>query len=156
MGVSFRVYGTVDAFPSIDELIEVLEDSEFEVTIETEDEDEDEWSDLLVFEPSIEGPVNAFRLDGNEFDDEVEDLLDALKGCEPGQENSDLVRTLQNAVICFGVDLPDDLVDDDNALLVASLLAQQFAARCDGVYCVDGEGFFDDSGELILELATGE
>jgi hypothetical protein len=47
MSLMIRVYGTVEAFPTMDELIEQLEEGEFEVTLETEedDDDEDNWTD---------------------------------------------------------------------------------------------------------------
>ncbi|MCC7391317.1 hypothetical protein IT571_03040, partial [Candidatus Sumerlaeota bacterium] len=54
MALAIRIYGTVDVFPSMDEIIEQLEESDFEVTLETEEDEEDEenWQRLYVYESS--------------------------------------------------------------------------------------------------------
>lgn len=158
MGLSFRVYGTNEAIPNVDEIIEFLEESEFEVTIESDDEEEEEWNELFVYEASLDEPVSLYRLteeDGAE--DEVETVLSHLTENGNGDESAkELRHTIENCMVIYGVDVPDEAEDDDNALVLSSLIVQLLAQKCDGIYCVDGEGFFNDAGDLIYELVEGE
>jgi len=157
MSLTISIYGSTDANLEIDELIEILEEAEFEVTVEEEEEREDDsdpWTDLLVFEASIDGPISLSRLDGSgEQEKEVAGLLSALREVKKCRETKYISNLLENLAIGFTIEVPEEMAEDDNALLLASLLAQILAQKSDGIYCVDGEGFFDESGDLILELA---
>ncbi len=157
MSLSIRVYGTIDQLPSIDELMELLEENEFEVAMETDDEDGDDWEELHVFESSLDRPVSVLRiLEPPVMTSEAEGLLKELTTQNGSEESHVLVETLQNCVNMFGIELSEEMAEDDTALLLSSLLAQIFALKTDGIYCVDNEGFFDDSGELVFELAADE
>lgn len=156
MALSIKVYGNADSFPSIEEIIDFLEESEFEITIETEDDDEDDWEELYVFESSLDCAIDVVRCDEDEeIEEEVKNLLESMNGSTT-EEAAVIRQTLENRAIVMGIELPEEAEDDDNALVMCSLLAQYLAQRCDGIYCVDGEGFFDETGELILELADVE
>lgn len=168
MPITFRVYGTSDTCPPPDELIEALEELEFEVTIEDdsskEDSDEDSeegeeahWTELEVYEESIDGALKVTRLtEEDDFSDEIEELLTALAQEKKTKETRQLTRVLQNCVSCYEIELADDLTEDDNALLLCSTLAQQLAQRCEGVYCLGEEGFFSEAGDFLLSLAEEE
>jgi hypothetical protein len=157
MSLMIRVYGTVEAFPTMDELIEQLEEGEFEVTLETEedDDDEDNWTDLFVYESSLDEPVSIRRFeDPDTLKDEIQALKDTLSEYEESEEGSHLLNVLENCSVAFSVEAPEEIAEEDNALLLCTLLAQILAQRSDGLYSVDSEGFFNENGELIFELAS--
>lgn len=159
MAFSIRIYGTVDSFPSMDELIEILEESDFEVTLETEDEegDEENWTELLIFESSLDGPISVYRLvEPDILTAEVDKLKETLGEYEESPEGNLLLNVFENCAIGFGIEAPEEIANDDNTLLLSSLVAQILAQRTDGVYSVDSEGFFNENGELIFELASEE
>jgi hypothetical protein len=152
----FRIFGSVDSIPAMDDLIECLEEGEFEVTFESEDEDEENWSEIQIYEASLDGPVVLFRMvDGDALGEELSDAIDALTEDE-SEEALNVRGALESASIGYGIDLPDDLTEDDNALVLCQVLAQFMAQRCDGIYSVDGEAWFNEAGELILEYASEE
>lgn len=156
MGLSFRVFGTNDVIPAIDEITDLLEESEFDISVETEeDEDEESWSSFLLFEGSVDEPINVFRIESSDaIDEELEKIRELIS--DEDKDAKDLVHTLENCVVVFGIDLPDDIEDDDNALMVGSLVSQFLAQRTDGVYAVDSEGIFNDAGDLIYEMIQEE
>lgn len=160
MSVLFRIYATTESCPALDDLIEVLEESDFEITLESElDEDEDGvWEDVLVWDANLEEPLSVIRLtDVEEVRTDSVQLLEQL-GLGPNhcKEREFLERALKNCAGAFTVEVPETLADEDNALLLASQLAQFLSQRTDGFYTVDSEGIFDDSGDLLLELVEGE
>jgi hypothetical protein len=143
----------------MDEIIEMFEDAEFDVTLETETEEDDEdvaWSELLVYESSLDGPISLFRYE--EPEDYAEALEAAMAPLE-GQESEDAegVRAfLESCSYGFGIDLPDEFADEENALVMCSVLAQFLAQRCDGLYLVDTDAWFNEAGEMVLEFAEEE
>lgn len=161
MAVLFRVYGTVETAPPEDELVDFLEDNGFEdITVETEEVEEDieeleGWTELLVFEPSLEEPVSIARLvDDDAFNQELESISGKLNGNgTAGEELKELRHTLDNCVMIYCVEIPEEYADHDDTLMLANMVAQFLAQKADGVYCVDQEGFFNDSGDLIYEVA---
>lgn len=141
----------------MDDVLEALEESDFEATIESDDEDEDDWTELMIFESCLDGPITLFRyLDTRELNQEVKNLVAMLASHRESDGGRHLLGTFDNCIMCFGIEVPEEMAEDDNALLLCLVLAQLLSQRCDGIYCVDDEGFFDDSGDLILELASGE
>lgn len=157
MPLTIRIYATVDTCPSLEEIVDALEESEFEVTIETEDEEDDEWNDAMIYESSLDGPITLTRDDSGDYDEELEEYTKALgNGSGHEAEEGSLLHTLQNTVAIYGIEAPDEIGDEDNALLLCSIMAQILAQKTDGVYCVDGEGFFDETGELIFEVAKDD
>lgn len=157
MALAIRIYGTVDVFPSMDEIIEQLEESDFEVTLETEEDEEDEenWQRLYVYESSLDEPISIDRFDGSHpLREEIDALKETLQEYEQCAEGDYLQNTLDSCAIAFAVEAPEEIAEDDNALMLATLIAQIIAQRTDGVYCVDSEGFFNQNGDLIFELAN--
>lgn len=158
MPMVFRVFGSVDSVPTMDEIIEMFDEAEFEVTLETENEEDDEdvWSDLLVYESSLDGPINLFRIeDEDAFAETVEQALEPLEGQEA--DDAEAVRSvLESCTVAYGIDLQDEFADDENALVMCSVLAQFLAQRCDGLYLVDSEAWFNEAGEMVLEFAEEE
>jgi organic radical activating enzyme len=156
MALSISIYGVLFALPSIDELIETLEESEFEITMETEESEED-WEELLVFESSLEGPIDVIRyMERSEYAQDLSRIKDCLENQDDSKSRRQILESVENCAAAYRIDVPDEMEDDDNALLIAIILAQTFVQRIDGFYCVDGEGFFDESGDLILEVAKNE
>jgi hypothetical protein len=158
MAVSFKIYGTIDTTPNFDEITELLEESDFDITIELDGEDEDEdaedWGELFIYEASLDEPISLYRIsEEDDLEEELEHVLKHFGGNGHGDEIKDLRHTLDNCVVIYGVEVPEECEDDDTALVLASLIVQTMAQRCDGIYCVDGEGFFNDAGDLIYELA---
>jgi hypothetical protein len=162
MALSFFVFGTDDEFPSSLELLDILEESDFEVSLEDDEDDEDheddeDWTTLLIFEESLEEPITVKRLtDESEFDELAAQLAEAARSAGDGAAVKDLVDHFEAATIGFTVELHDANEDDDNALLLCALIAQTLAARCDGIYSAGGGAFFDETGELLLDLAGAE
>lgn len=155
MAISFRIYGTLEAIPTLDEVADYLEESDFEVTIECEEEDEDDWEEIFVYEESLAEPARVFRTDdGDSIEEELEEVLKIIDRSNPSQEVKDLLHTLSNCVVVYGVELPDEAEEDENALILTSLVAQCLAQKVDGVYTVDAEGIFNDAGDLIYEMAV--
>lgn len=155
MALRMTIYSTLDGYPSIDELLEALEEYEFDATIECEEDEEEEWEDLYVFESSIEGAIEISR------SDQRNEIVSALNGTRTSVERfctngsrEQILQVFDNCVMIFEIEIPEELVNDDNALLLGSLLAQTLAARTDGIYCVDSEGYFDELGELLFERAA--
>lgn len=135
----------------MDEIVEFLEESDFDVTIECE-EDEEEWTEILIFEESLVEPIRVTRMEDEEtVEEELNTLYDLLSPEENNPDYKDLFHTLSNCISVYGAELPDDCEEEDNALLLSNLVAQCFAQKVDGVYTVDDEGIFDDSGELLFE-----
>lgn len=157
MGMNFRIYGSVESIPSMDEIIETLEESDFEITLENEDEDEDEWTQLMVYESSMAGPITLFRfVEGDDLPEAIEELMEAISENPDSDEGNQLLGILENCTIGYGVDLSDELVEDDNAIVLSQLLAQYLAQKCDGIYVVDEAGFFNETGDLIYEALVEE
>ena len=157
MGLSFRVYGTLELTPTLDELIEILEEGEFDATIESDGEDEVDWSEFLIFEASLDEPISLYCIDDEDgINDDLDHILSRLMHNGNQEDAKELIHILQNTVSIYGVDVPEEHEDDDNALLLCSLLVQYLAQKTDGIYCVDAEGFFNDSGDLIYEVVQEE
>ncbi len=115
MSILFRIYATTDACPSLDDLIEWLEESDFEITLESElDEDEDGlWEDVLVWDANLEEPVSALRLtDGDEVRDDCIQLLEQL-GLGPNhcKEREFLEKVLRNCTGGFIVEVPESMAE---------------------------------------------
>src|SRR5690606_7793112 len=109
---------------SIEEIIDFLEESEFEITIETEDDEEDNWEELYVFESSLDCAVDLVRCDEDEeIEEEVKNLLESMNGSTT-EEAAVIRQTLENRAIVLAIELPEEAEDDDNALVMCSLLAQ--------------------------------
>lgn len=155
----FRIFGSVDSLPTMDEIIEMFDEAEFEVTLESEsgEDDEDEiWSELLVYESSLDGPISLFRYeDPDDFAEALESATEPLEGQE-SEDAESVLAFLKGCPYGFGIDLPDEMADDENALVMCSVLAQYLAQRCDGLYLVDSDAWFNEAGEMVLEFAEEE
>ena len=154
MSMMFRIFGSVDAPPSADELLETLGEKDFDLTLENEEEDEDEeesWAELMVYESSMDGAIRLFRYtEGEQLSDDLSSLMDGLADREDAEQAGQILGLLENSTVGYGIDLPDELEGDDNAILLCSLLAQMLAQKCDGIYCVDDEYYFTETGDLML------
>ena len=141
--------------PSREELQEALEESDFEVTLEGEEDDEETaWIDLEVYESSLDGPIALSRItDADMLEEEAAEYVEVLTEQNPSEEAKFLLNVFENCSIGFSIELPEEVAEDDNALMLCMVLAQTLAEKCDGIYSVDNEGLFDETGELIFELA---
>jgi len=160
MAVTFRVYGTVESVPSDDDLIDFLEENNFEdLSIETEEvdsEDEDEnsgWAEWLIYEPNLDEPVAVTRIVEDEaFGAEIDRIVARLStASKDSDEVRELRHVIDNCVVVYAVELPEEYADNDEAMMLTSMVAQFLAQKSDGIYCVDEEGFFNDAGDLIYE-----
>ncbi len=160
MSISFRIYSTLEGCPLLDDLIEALEELDFEIEVESElEEDEDGmWDDVLVWESSLEEPVRVVRLTNlDEIGADTGKLLELLNlQSNHCSERVFLEGVLKSCVGGFIVEIPETMAEEDNALLLGSQVAQFLSSRCDGFYVVDSEGVFDDNGEFLLELIEEE
>jgi hypothetical protein len=157
MPLVFYVYGSVDSLPTLDEVIETIAEAEFDIEVETEDDDEDaEWQELEIFEDSIDGAIKVSRmLDKEDLGENLQVAIESLEEDGSAEANK-LAAILGECSLGFTVELADDLAEDDNALVLGKALANYLAERCDGVYSLDGDAWFDNTGELILEFITEE
>jgi len=159
MSMSFRIFGSVDALPSPDELVETLAEHDFDLTVENEegDEEDEEWVELMVYESSIDGPIRLFRYtDSDQLSGDMGDLMDTLAEEEESEEAQQVLGILENCTVGYGIDLSDEIEEDDNALLLCSLLAQLIAQKCDGIYSVDDQAYFNETGDLMYAMAEEE
>ncbi len=77
-----------------------------------------------------------------------------MESCDSTDEARSLKEILNETIVTYSIDLDEEMVEDDNVMLVAMLTAQFLAQKCAGVYCVDSEGFFDETGELLYEVLS--
>lgn len=157
--MQFRIYGSLESTPSAEEITESLEESEFDVTIEAEEGDggDEAWTSLLVYETSLEEPIPVFRYaDDDDLEQDLAELTELLEDEENSKEKNAVLRQVGNSGVGYGVDLPDDLIEDDNAIVMCSLLAQFLAQKCSGFYTVDSGAFFSESGDLMYAMAVEE
>lgn len=158
MAISFRVYGTDYEPPAPSELLDALEESEFEVSLETEEEDEDneeEWFQLFIYETSLDEPVTVALLEEDELSQEVGQLNKQVHSLNGSTDLHDLKHQIDGTIIGFRVEYPHD-DEDENALLMCHLIAQILSQKTSGFFTVDKEAIFDDSGELLAELMEVE
>lgn len=152
MALSYRIFGTIETIPSLEEIADYLEEGDFDVTIECEEEDVEEWTELFIYEEALEGgPARLFRIeDSDAIEEELSVVLNMLGKNGDSAEFKELRHQLSNCVVVYGIELQDG-DEDDNALLLTCLAAQCLAQKADGVYTVDTDGIFSDDGELIYE-----
>lgn len=158
MALCFRVFGTDYEPPAPREILDALEESEFEVSLETEEEnedDEEEWFQLFLYETSLDEPVTIFVLEDDELEDELSELGKLIVNVNGDADLADLKHQVESTVLGFRIEYPTD-DDDENALLMCHLIAQVVAQKISGFFTVDREAIFDDSGELLVELAEVE
>lgn len=156
MSFSIRVYGTVDAVPSYEEILEALEENELEATAEVGDDD-DPWAEMLVYVSDLDGPISIVcHSDQEPLREETKELIERFSTQDESEEAHRLVNAFESAVVAFTVEIPDEMAEDDTALLMTSLVAQILAQKTDGIYSVDAEGFFDETGELLFAPAEEE
>jgi hypothetical protein len=88
--------------------------------------------------------------EGDVFDEEIEEFQETLKTVDDGAGKQAVVDVLQNASQVFACYIPDDITETGWEL-VESLL-EKLLDTTGGSLQVDGEGFFDKEGELILAV----
>jgi hypothetical protein len=159
MAICFCVFGIDDELPPPREILEALEECDFDVSLETEEEDdeiEEEWFQLKIYETSLEEPIEVTLLDNDELQERVDELRDQIGHCDDSEVVSRLSHQLGSAVIGFRVEYLDDASEDENALLMCNVIAQILSQKLSGFFTVDNAAIFDDTGELLMELVEYE
>lgn len=159
MALCFQIFGTDDELPTPREILDVLEESDFEVSIELEEEDEDnerEWTELLIYESSLEEPVTVYILGLDELDESIATLKQSLRQFNGSIDLKEINHQVDNIVVGFRIEYPNEDLDDENPLLMSHLIAQILTQKTSGFFTVDEEAIFDETGDLLLELAEVE
>jgi len=147
-----RVLSKDDAFPSIEELTEVLRAAHPDYRLMLESGEEDEWESLLlasVDEVEVAVLERNPVFDGSVGQDEIADFIEELRDCRPESgvewltEYMDEVKT----VFAFQHLQGAEMVDGGNAL---HALRSALWERGDAIIQADGEGFTNEEGFHIV------
>jgi hypothetical protein len=105
----------------------------------------EEQSRSLMLDRSLRGQEER------ELEEDVEEFLEQLQGLEGDEgKKKQVVDILNETNQMFALYIPDDITEEGWEL--AEKLMENLLEMTDGVLQVDGEGFFDKEGELILEM----
>jgi hypothetical protein len=153
-----RVFTASTAAPTIPVLHQQLEQEEF--TFDTFPKTDDprygaeNWRTLhLAYDKNVASVMLDRSVRGDEgdvFGEEIEEFQEALKSVPESAEKTAVQQILQNASQVFACYIPDDMTEEGWEL-VESLL-EKLLDSTEGSLQVDGEGFFDKEGELILSM----
>ena len=147
-----RVLSKDDAFPTIDELREVLRAAHPGFRLALESGDEEDWDSLLLATDDEVEVAVLERLpvyDGSTGQDEIADMLEDLDGCRPEsgvawlEEFLGEVKTVYSLQHLHGA----ELVDGGNAL---HALRSALWERGDAILQADNEGFTNEEGFHIV------
>jgi hypothetical protein len=149
---STRVLSKDDAFPSIEELTEVLRAAHPDFRLTLESGEEDDWESLLL---SSEDEVEVAVLERNPVfngslgQDEIADFLEDLRDCKPESGVDWLTDYLAEVktIYAFQHLQGAELVDGGNAL---HALRSALWERGDAIIQADGEGFTNEEGFHIV------
>ena len=152
MPYSTRVLSKDDAFPSIEELTEVLRAAHPDFRLTLESGEEDDWESLLL---SSEDEVEVAVLERNPVfngslgQDEIADFLEDLRDCKPESGVDWLTDYLAEVktIYAFQHLQGAELVDGGNAL---HALRSALWERGDAIIQADGEGFTNEEGFHIV------
>ena len=152
MPYSTRVLSKDDAFPSIEELTEVLRAAHPDFRLTLESGEEDDWESLLL---SSEDEVEVAVLERNPIfngslgQDEIADFLEDLRDCKPESGVEWLTDYLAEVktIYAFQHLQGAELVDGGNAL---HALRSALWERGDAIIQADGEGFTNEEGFHIV------
>ena len=153
-----RVFTNKTKAPNISELRHQLEQDGFvfETFPDTDDPryTAEDWRTLHLAHDRNVASIILYRSvrgdEGDVFNDEIEEFQEALNSVADAPEKQAVQQILQNASQIFACYIPDDL-NETGWELVESLLEKLLEAT-DGSLQVDGEGFFDKEGELLLAV----
>ncbi len=152
MPYSTRVLSKDDAFPSIEELTEVLRAAHPDFRLTLESGEEDDWESLLL---SSEDEVEVAVLERNPVfngslgQDEIADFLEDLRDAKPDSGVQWLTDYLAEVktIYAFQHLQGAELVDGGNAL---HALRSALWERGDAIIQADGEGFTNEEGFHIV------
>ncbi|HEU4964741.1 MAG TPA: hypothetical protein VFV52_12925 [Bacilli bacterium] len=154
-----RVLTKTTQAPTLPVLVETLEQAGFAFTTFPDPDDErytapdwsklhlayDERSHSLMLDRSLRGQAEG------ELEEDVEEFLEQLQAVQTDdavkKQITDLLNESQQIFACY---IPDDILEDGWNLVEA--LMEQLLDATGGTLQVDGEGFFDAEGELLLEM----
>lgn len=152
-----RVFTNSTAAPTIEAVCKQLEQDGFVFDTFPKSDDPrytvENWRTLhLAYDKNVASIMLDRSVRGDEgdvFGEEIEEFQDVLKDVE-GAGKGAVSEILQNASQIFACYLPDDLTEEGWEL-VESMLEKLLDAT-EGSLQVDGEGFFDKEGELLLAI----
>lgn len=147
-----RVLSKDDAFPSIEELSEVLRAAHPDYRLTLESGEEDEWESLLlssVDEVEVAVLERNPVFNGSVGQDEIADFLEELRDCRPESGVEWLTGYLAEVktVYAFQHLQGAEMVDGGNAL---HALRSALWERGDAIIQADGEGFTNEEGFHIV------
>ena len=152
MPYSTRVLSKDDAFPSIEELTEVLRAAHPDFRLTLESGEEDDWESLLlssVDEVEVAVLERNPVYDGSLGQDEIADFLEDLRDCKPECGVEWLTNYLAEVktIYAFQHLQGAELVEGGNAL---HALRTALWERGDAIIQADGEGFTNEEGFHIV------
>ena len=147
-----RVLSKDEAFPPVEELVELLQSQHPGYKLTLEEGDEEEWETLLLSsddEVEVALVVRSTVFDGSAGQDEVADFLEDLQDCKPESAVEWLEDYLAEVktVYAFQHLHGAELVDGGNAL---HALRSALWERGDAIIQADGEGFTNEEGFHIV------
>jgi hypothetical protein len=147
-----RIFGTNNWRPRASALVEHLLRAGFRIDSDVLGDDDD-WEQVTLEDPGTEAPVMLERMppDSAEVCDEVEPLLEALERMDDVVDVDQIEDVLRQTRQLFIVGIPSGLHSDETVERLSTTLSQFLAQQTKGIYQVDGEGFYDAKGMLLLE-----
>jgi len=152
-----RVFSLAEDYPSryaiCDELLEAgYEFSTFPGKYD-EDFDEKDWKYLMLeYDPNHE-PIRIERnVKGVDsiFEEEQEEFLEVLKELPYSKGQKKAIEVVKNMVQIYALDIDEDITDEGWDFL--ETLLDFIADATDGYVQIDGEGIYDQEGELLVEM----
>jgi hypothetical protein len=154
MSFWWRVFGKADSRPEsastlIDSITAVAPQATTNVTVDNDER----WVRLAVTVSRGETPVYLERF--HRSDEGIRGELQAwaawLETCDYSPNHQALMTHMIQTQQVFTLRKP---VDQANEILVDKIclaICRYLAAECDGVYQIDGQGFFSADGTLLLQ-----
>ena len=147
-----RVLSKDEAFPSIEELLEVLRAAHPDYKLTIESGDEEVWESLLlsgIDEVEVAVLERNPVFDGSLGQDEIADFLEDLRDCKPETGVQWLTNYLAEVKMIYAFQHLQgaETVDGGNAL---HALRSALWERGDAIIQADGEGFTNEEGFHIV------
>ena len=147
-----RVLSKDEAFPSIEELVEVVRAGHPDYKLTLESGEEDEWETLLlssVDEVEVAVIERNPVYDGSTGQDEIADFLEELQDCKPESGVQWLTEYLAEVKTIYASQHLQgaEMVDGGNAL---HALRSALWERGDAIIQADAEGFTNEEGFHIV------
>jgi hypothetical protein len=148
MSLWYRVFGTTDAPPDPDALLRTLRETAPDVSLQFE-LGERGWLRAAVRLPRADAPLylDRFWRDEEGIRAELQAWAAWLETCDDNPHSGPLMQHMTSTQQVFTLRRPADAAALD---AVCTAVCRFLAQATTGVYQVDGQGFFDADGNLLI------